>query len=106
MNSFVSHMSETILCLSFCAWPISFDMIISSAIQSLKIIECHSPLRLKEPNMFLIPKAVVLNLPDAAVLLCSFLCCGELPPIKLFSLLLHSCSFATVINHSVNISIF
>jgi hypothetical protein len=44
-------------------------MIISSASRSLKIIEYHSPLCLKEPSVFLTSKAVLSSLPDAALLL-------------------------------------
>ena len=39
----------------------------------------------------------------SAFLYYSSSCCGDPPTIKLFSLLLHNCNSATVMNHNVNI---
>lgn len=44
--------------------------------------------------------AVVLNLPNAAIIYYSFLCCGEHVTLKLFSWPFYNCNFATVINHN------
>ena len=50
-------------------------------------------------------RAVVPNLPNAATLLYSSPCYGD-PDHKIITLLLHNCSFATAMNHNVNICVF
>ena len=46
-------------------------------------------------------RAVVSNLPNAVTLEYGSPCCGDPPTTRLFSLLLHNCNFATVMNHNV-----
>ena len=46
-------------------------------------------------------RPVVLNLPNAVTLEYGSPCCGDPPTTRLFSLLLHNCNFATVINQNV-----
>lgn len=48
----------------------------------------------------------VLNLPNAATLYCTSLCCGDPSTINLFPLLLYNCNLATVMIRDVNISAF
>lgn len=56
-------------------------------------------------QILLLAKSLALNILISATLQYSS-CCGELPTLKLLSLLFYSWYFATVVNHSVNLRYF
>lgn len=66
--------------------------------------EAHYTLEQQGGGGSLYLRAGVLNLPNAKTTHCGDRSsCGDAPTIKLFSLPLYNCNFATVTSHNVNI---